>query len=189
MKYKIQDLASAYAKEQLQVSDRIQKILKKNNIEIYSESPTAIHFIPWPIQNALINENVHGTLSWNPLSRRVSISYHIHVHYEGDKYEYSRVLKWYLLMWNEKREYYSRHMDIRFLYLGDNNTEIVLQASRKTTSNNMDEVIQMILLQLHDILEQESSPIIDILARDPPDEMKKYFLEEIEIIIAELNGA
>lgn len=189
MKYKIQDLARVYAKEQLVVSDRIQKILKKNNIEIYSAAPAVIHFIPWPIQNTLIDENIRGTLSWNPLSRRVSISYHIHVHYEGDKYEYSRVLKWYLLMWNEKREYYSRHMDIRFLYLGDNNTEIVLQASRKTTSNNMDEVIRMILLQLHDILEQESSPIIDILARNPPDEMKKYFLEEIEIIIAELNGA
>ena len=165
----------------------LQSTLKKNNIKIRSITPVSILFTPWPTGNPQTDQNITGSLSWNPLNRTVTITYHIELPYKTLPGDYSRVLKWYLLKRNEEHSCCFRHLNTGFLYPGEDGSGITLKGSRKTSAAGIGETVEMILLQLHDILETEAGPITGILSGNPPDSLKQYLLNEIKITLSELN--
>ena len=187
MKYKLHEITDSYAREQAQISCALQNILKKNNIEIRSITPVSILFTPWPTGSLQIDQNMTGVLSWNPVSRTVTVTYHVALPTKTGSGEYSRVLRWYLLKRNEEHARFSRHLNAVFSYPGEDGSELVLKGSRKTTAANIEGAVGLILIRLHDILEKEAGFITDILSGNPPASVKQHLLSEIKITRAELN--
>ena len=187
MKYEINKLASAYSHGLPTVLSMIQSILQKNKIYVCNVTPISIRFIPWSTHNHQMDQCISGLLSWNSVTKTLFISYHVLLPFKG-MHDYLRILKWYLLKWNEEHIRYSRQLSIRFIYPGKNASEIILQASRKTTSASMEKTIRMILLQLNDIIEKEADTILDIIDGDYPNDLKQFILDEVEIVLSELKG-
>lgn len=189
MKYKLNDLASNFSKEQAEIAYQIQAILQKYNIEIKRVSPVSISFIPWPLQNySFANQYTIGDLSWNPLSKTIVIQYHFTWPFYKYENGYSRVLKWYLSKWNEEKACHDRRFDVRFVYPGNNASEVILYASRRASIDNLGRIIKRILIQTHEIIENEIVIISSIFDGTLSDSLKTELLNEVRIIMKELDS-
>lgn len=186
MPYEINKISSEYSKKGRAELCLIQAVLIKNGMTVLETTPTYIRFAPWEIQDRIVGKCVSGSLKWNPVNRMASIEYHMDLPYPDNPDQYSLILKWYLSKWNERHENRFSHTEIRFIYPGQVSSDLVLKACRKMPSANMNSRIKKLLLQMHDIIEAESSLIADIVTGNCPEDLKQDLLAEISGMLSEL---
>ena len=187
MNYYINQISSEYAKKGRDELNAIKAFFEKNGITVLETTPTLIRFVPWKTDNAVLKKEMYGILTWNPISQRIIIEYHCHVPYQGSINQYSLILKWYLLKCNERYGNRFHKTVIKFIYPGQKNSELILQASCKAARRTLDKRIKMLLLQLHDILDKESVTISAVLEGNCPKNLKWSISDEISQMLTELN--
>lgn len=187
MNYDINRISSKYAKKGRDELYAIKAFFEKNGISVLEATPTQIRFVPWKADNAVLTKEMYGILTWNPISQMIIIEYHCHVPYQGNINRYSMILKWYLLKWNESYGNRFHKTVIKFIYPGQKNTDLILQAGCKAARHTLDKRIKMLLLQLHDILDKESVTISAVLEGNCPKNLKWSISDEISQMLTELN--
>lgn len=186
MDKRLKKITNQYFEKGVEMKRIIKNTLVKNNIEVLTESPTSIHFIPWPIRTADLSLKMSGDIYWNPINDLIIIQYHFRPSYDANIKTYSRCLRWYLLRWNEHRSKAMKSNGLRFIYPGEAKEGITLQASRRINIGNIEKKIRMLLLQLNDTMEEESDAITDILSGNLPTEFKQDILDEIIKTLSEM---
>ena len=188
MSKRIKDLSRLYAEKGEKISYNIQNTLAKYDIKITEITPTSISFHPWPTCDDNSCEVVRGTIIWNPINRYIDIIYYICLGISFNYPSYSRCLKWYLSKWNEKRTKPLARLSIKFIYPGDSSSEIILKSRSKIGSLHFEKHIKMLLILFNDIIQKESIVISSIIEGDISSEMKQDIINDINMILAEING-
>lgn len=187
MNYDINRISSEYAKKGREELYAIKAFFEKNGIAVLETTPTQIRFVPWKADSAVLKKEMYGILTWNPINQMIIIEYHCHFPYQGSTDQYSLILKWYLLKWNERYGNRFHKTAIKFIYPGQENSELILQASCKAARHTLDKRIKVLLLRLHDILDTEKATIAAILEGNCPQNLKYSISDEISGILTELN--
>ena len=141
MNYDINRISSEYAKKGREELYAIKAFFEKNGIAVLETTPTQIRFVPWKADSAVLKKEMYGILTWNPINQMIIIEYHCHFPYQGSTDQYSLILKWYLLKWNERYGNRFHKTAIKFIYPGQENSELILQASCKAARHTLDDLI------------------------------------------------
>lgn len=184
MNYKLKRVSQLYFEKGIAMGNTIQAILNKYELRINYVMPSSIQFVPWPVRNPHITENLDGFISWNSMTDSIVVKYVLH---RENSARYNRCLKWYLLKLNQLYQKDFRNSHAYFIYPTENSTDIILQAQCTLVEANEEKKIRMLLFQLNAIIDEEGDNILSILSGDIPAEFKKELLEEISIIFSEMN--
>lgn len=187
MEYELNRIASLYAEKGKEMSDVIQSVLTRLELQILEKTPVEMSFIPWKTSNPVIDKNACGTISWNPIDDTVMFQYRFQVPYVNDPQTYSRILKWYVSKWNDENAALRRSIRLTFIYPGSTVTELIIQTNRVTSMNNLGKTVKETLILLYDTIAKECVTIYDILSGNPPYSIKKEVLEVITNLLKEMN--
>ena len=185
---KIDNLSKLYAKSGETISNDIQRTLVKYETEILEVTPTSICFLPWSACNSNSCELLRGTILWNPINLDMKIHYNIQLTLQNNNPSYSHCLKWYLTKWNEQRTKPMTQLSLKFIYPGNTNSEIILQARSKINRGSFDRQIRMLLILFNNIIKKESVMISSIITGNISLKLKQAIFDEITMLLTEIDG-
>ncbi len=172
-------------KEYLRIT---QSSLSDLGLHIQEMTPTRIIFSPWEIKNVSEEEySLRGEIEWNPLTKDVLIKYIIWPKSSKRLPSFSRLLRWYLLKWNEEHSDSLQGTVCRFLYPCKSNDQIILQAKSKVHLQVLRKRLRLILLKLDTIFKEEWETINMLLLGKCPEIIRNALMNEITSVLLELE--
>lgn len=166
----------------------IQSLLSDLCIQVQSVAPSKIEFSPWEIRD--ISEAgavLKGEVVWNPVTNDIVIEYKIWPKRPMMLSTFSRLLRWYLLKWNEEHRESLQGITFRFIYPGSSNDEITLQARSKVHLKSIRKRLRLVLLKSDTILKEEWDIINSLLHGECPALIRTEVMNEIKSVLLELK--